>query len=126
VYQSSSSLAPSTTSASSGFSRQKNYDINDETRKFRKTNPIVAEPEPVIYPNGELDEESFKRRYPVVGQMLLDFITMTIILLYYDNTLSSWPNSDTLTLLAQKAIDIILQAHATDSRIIAEHCKFFY
>jgi hypothetical protein len=73
--------------------------------------------------NGDLDEDAFKRHYPNFGKLLFDFVIMTILLLYYDETLRSWPSSDILLRLANQAIDIILQCNATDTLNIAETRK---
>ena len=73
---------------------------------------------------GNLDEAAFRAFHPVVGGLLQDFITMACILIYYDAVIQSWPNSQALDGLALQAIDMILQAHARDSRVIREACKF--
>ena len=52
--------------------------------------------------------------------MLVDFVTMTIILLYYDTTLKSWPSSTTLFRLATQAIEIILGHNTVDTINVAE------
>jgi hypothetical protein len=130
-------LAPSTTSASSGFNlRQRRWNIDEEAQRFRRENPELATPtlghvntqdQNIFDPNGDLNEHAFRRRHPNFGSMLVDFVTMAIILLYYDPAgilRSSWTNSDILIILADKAIEIILKANATDTGTIAETCKY--
>jgi len=126
-------LAPSTTSASSGFNvnRQNRWNINDETLRFRADNPPVTTPAPPVTTleqnifdlNGDLDEDAFKRYYPNFGKMLVDFVTMTIILLYYEEALHSWPSSEILLHLANQAIEIILWFNTADTLNVAEKCK---
>jgi len=128
-------------SASSGYfppsSQQNNapqpVQVNDAVHHFMNRHQVLDEVEhqyqaptsPVFHDSlGNLDEATFRAFHPVVGGLLQDFITMTCILIYYDAVIQSWPNSQALDGLALQAIDMILQAHLRDSRIVRETCKF--
>ena len=135
IYQSLESLSPSTTSASSGFfiGQRNHRNINEEAQRFRDENPLLTTPAPPVFTpdldniidsNGDLDEDAFKRRYPNFGKILSDFVTMAIILLYFDQIIQSWPSSDILLSLAKRAIEIILAANAKDTSNVVENSKF--
>jgi hypothetical protein len=70
--------------------------------------------------------EDFKRTYPVYGHMLGFFITMTITLIYFNNVLQTWPNSEALEAMAISAIEIITKAHIADKCATLETCRLFH
>jgi hypothetical protein len=126
LYQSHDSLAPSTGSASSGyFNPPAPVHISDAANQFRTRHPTVTTTQPQDYDDfGNLNEEAFTKSHPVIGAMLQDFVILACNMLYYEDVLHEWPNTESLRNLALKAIEILLAAHAIDFQPTAEQCKF--
>jgi hypothetical protein len=126
LYQSQSSLAASTFSASSGYNidlATLSSSIDQATAQFRDTHHNTLIPADPFFRSPDADTfdlAAFKREHIVIDSMLEDFVTMTCILLYYDELVQIWPNTDALVALAALAIDHILRAHAADHKDIVE------
>jgi hypothetical protein len=133
LYQSSESIARSTTSASSGYyvGGQDQSDFDAEMANLRNQHTLFTnQPAPAVNPqpvfhdhNGNLNAQAFMDAHPVLATMLSDFITMTCILIFFNYVLQSWPDSSVIDTLALQAIDIILKANTRHTELIAENSK---
>jgi len=120
VHQSIASLAPSTLSASSGYTDPQRDILHQTATQFQDSFPTLR----CSFPNGDLDEAALKQAYPVVGGMLPFFVIMATTLLYHSPLVQSWPDSESLRQLSLLAIGVVRTAHIQGSTDVPETCKY--
>jgi len=125
LYESQASLPESTLSASSGYihPQQRAKVVDAAAQRFRAHHPSLNET-PVIDGLGRLNIDVFRTKFPIVGKLLPHVVTMTTNMLYNNNVLQSWPNSEALEAIALSALQIICDSHENETKEIVERCKF--